>query len=122
MQIIGIAIRDRQAQISRTALLIDTDDRIPRKTDRYDACRTKLSNQIRGLLAEYGIVIPIHLSRLRQALPAVIEEASSLLTGFGRQLADSLYEEIYALEVRVTALEKHLERIFQESDTYAAGI
>lgn len=31
--------------------------------------RTQLSNQIRGLLAEYGIVLPKQLSQLRRALP-----------------------------------------------------
>jgi transposase len=88
-----------------------------RVRSRMIACRTQLSNQIRGLLAEYGIVIPVHLSQLRRALPAVIEEDSSLLTGFGRQLFASLYEELCALEERIAALEKHLERIFRESDT-----
>src|ERR1700761_1211798 len=56
-----------------------------RVRSRIIGCRTQLSNQIRGLLSEFGIVIPIHLSQLRRALPAVIEEDSSLLTGFGRQ-------------------------------------
>ena len=88
-----------------------------RVRSRMIGCRTQLSNQIRGLLAEFGIVIPIHLSQLRRALPAVIEEDSSLLTGFGRQLFASLYEELCALEERIAALEKHLEQIFRESDT-----
>lgn len=40
-----------------------------------------------------------------------------MLSGFGRQLFASLYEELCALEERIAALEKHLERIFQQSET-----
>jgi transposase len=47
---------------------------------------------------------------------AVIEEDSCLLTGFGRRLFASLYEELCGVEERIAALEKHLERIFQQSD------
>jgi transposase len=34
---------------------------------RLIANRTQVGNQIRGLLAEYGIVVPLHLSQLRKA-------------------------------------------------------
>jgi transposase len=32
---------------------------------RLVGCRTQLGNQIRGLLAEYGIIVPLHLSQVR---------------------------------------------------------
>ena len=35
---------------------------------RMIGSRTQLGNQIRGLLAEYGIVLPLHLSQVRKAL------------------------------------------------------
>jgi transposase len=37
---------------------------------RLIGCRTQLVNQIRGLLAEYGIVLPQHVAQLRRNLPA----------------------------------------------------
>jgi transposase len=36
----------------------------------YVASRTALVNQVRGLLAEYGVVMPRGVGRFRQALPA----------------------------------------------------
>src|ERR1035437_7133679 len=40
-----------------------------RVRSRLIACRTRLVNQIRGLLAEYGIVLPQHMGQLRRGLP-----------------------------------------------------
>lgn len=55
---------------------------------------TQLINQIRGLLAEYGIVLPQHPGQVRSGLPTVLEDAENQLTGFGRKLFRSLYEEL----------------------------
>jgi transposase len=49
-----------------------------RVRSRLIGCRTQLGNQIRGLLAEYGIVLPLHLSQVRKALPQLIEEENLL--------------------------------------------
>jgi hypothetical protein len=54
----------------------------------------QLVNQIRGLLAEYGIILPQHVAQLRRGLPEVLEDAESGLSGFGRQLFSSLYEDV----------------------------
>ena len=56
-------------------------------------CRTQLGNQIRGLLAEYGIILPLHLS---QILPQLIAEEHPQLSPFARELFQSLYEELCA--------------------------
>ena len=42
---------------------------------RLIGCRTQASNQIRGLLAEYGIVLPPNLANVRQALPLLMDDA-----------------------------------------------
>jgi len=55
---------------------------------RLIGSRTQLGNQIRGLLAEYGIVLPLHLSQVRSQLPALFSEEHPLLTSFGRELLD----------------------------------
>jgi transposase len=67
-----------------------------RVRSRLVANRTQLIDQIRGLLAEYGIVLPQHPGQVRSGLPAVLEDAESQLTGFGRVLFRSLYEEARA--------------------------
>lgn len=82
-----------------------------RVRSRLIGCRTQLGNQIRGLLAEYGIVLPLHLSQVCKALPQLIEEENSLLSGMGRQLLAGLYEELCALERRIVAMEEQIRRI-----------
>ena len=42
--------------------------------------RTALSNQIRGLLAEYGLVLPVGIGNLRKGLPSLLEDADNELT------------------------------------------
>ncbi len=41
--------------------------------ESYVETRTKISNQIRGLLAEYGIAVSVGLSKLRSLLPGLCD-------------------------------------------------
>ena len=83
---------------------------------RLIGCRTQLGNQIRGLLAEYGIVIPLHLSQLRKQLPGLFAEDHPLLTAFSRELFTSLYEELCAVDKRIQAMEERIQRVFQANE------
>jgi transposase len=82
---------------------------------RMIGSRTQLGNQIRGLLAEYGIVLPLHLSQVRAALPRLIEDDNPLLSGFGRQLLAAPYEELCALEQRINKLEEQVQQIHRSN-------
>lgn len=82
---------------------------------RMIGSRTQLGNQIRGLLAEYGIVLPLHLSQVRTALPQLIEEDDPLLSAFGRQLLAALYEELCALEQRINKVEEQVQQIHRSN-------
>ena len=78
--------------------------------------RTQLGNQIRGLLAEYGIILPLHLSHLRSQLPELFSEQHLLLTAFSRELFASLYEELCALDQRIQAMEERIQRVFSDNE------
>ena len=54
--------------------------------------RTALANQIRGLLGEYGIIVPQGINKLRKQLPLILEEAENGLTPLARELFAELYE------------------------------
>src|SRR5690606_10600801 len=54
--------------------------------------RTAQANQIRGLLAEYGLVVPQGISHIRQRVPALIEDATNELPGMFRGLIDRLID------------------------------
>jgi transposase len=84
-----------------------------RVRSRLVACRTQLINQIRGLLAEYGIVLPQHPGQVRRGLPVVLEDAQNQLTGFGRELFQSLYQELAELDVKITDADARIQIAFQ---------
>jgi transposase len=84
-----------------------------RVRSRLVACRTQLVNQIRGLLAEYGIVLPQHPGQVRRGLPAVLEDAENQLTGFGRELFQSLYEELVQLDEKIGDADDRIQIAFQ---------
>jgi transposase len=86
-----------------------------RVRSRLVACRTQLINQIRGLLAEYGIVLPQHPGQVRRGLPTVLEDAENQLTGFGRELFQGLYEELVQLDEKVGDADKRIQIAFQRT-------
>lgn len=86
-----------------------------RVRSRLVANRTQLINQIRGLLAEYGIVLPQHPGQVRSGLPAVLEDAENQLTGFGRELFQCLYEELAQLDEKIGAADGRIQIAFQNT-------
>ena len=87
-----------------------------RVRSRLVSSRTQLANQIRGLLMEYGIVLPQHVSQLRRGLPLILEDATNELTGFSRRLFSCLYEELLALEEKIETIEEHLWTVYEASE------
>jgi transposase len=80
--------------------------------ERQIKARTALLNQIRGLLAEYGIVIPQRASQVRHKVPYILEDAENGLTATAREWLQTLAEELQALDQRITATDQHIERLF----------
>ena len=82
-----------------------------RVRERCIKARTALVNQIRGLLSEYGIVLPTGIHRLRQALPQLVESAT--LTPLGQEVFRQLDEEMVTVEEQVTQGEQRITRWFK---------
>ncbi len=82
---------------------------------RLIANRTAQSNQIRGLLHEYGIVIPQGMSNLRKRIPEILEDDENDLTTMFRDTLSELYDEIVHLDGRIASLEKKLEAVSKQS-------
>jgi transposase len=87
-----------------------------RVRSRLVTCRTQLVNQIRGLLAEYGIVLPQQVGQLRKGWPTVLEDVENGLTGFGRRLFASLYKELVELAEKIEAADKQILPAFQSNE------
>lgn len=73
--------------------------------------RTALSNEIRGLLMEYGVVLPKGISHVRSRLWEVIEKNRWRLTEMIVELVGELSEEFNQADTRISKLDKKLERL-----------
>lgn len=78
--------------------------------------RTALSNEIRGLLNEYGIVIPKSLRQLKSQLPLILEDASNELSPATRDLFVGLQEELRTIEKQIEKYDAKLQKIFEENE------
>lgn len=75
------------------------------------AQRLAKTNQIRGLVAEYGLVAPKQLGPLRSAIPCWLEDAENGLTDCFRALLNELWNDLRQLETRLGELDKQIEAI-----------
>lgn len=87
-----------------------------RVRSRLVSSRTQQANQIRGLLSEYGIVLPEHISQLRRSLPIILEDATNELTAFSRRLFASLYEELLSVEEKIQVIDEQIRAVYQASE------
>lgn len=77
--------------------------------------RTALVNQIRGLLAEYGVIMPQGIGHVRKGLPWILEDAENELTLFGRQLFDDLRCRLIKFDETIKAYTQQIERLCDEN-------
>ena len=73
--------------------------------------RTAKANQIRGLVAEYGLVAPKQLGPLRAAIPGWLEDAENGLTARFRALLHGLWDDLNTLDQRIKALDAEVDVI-----------
>ena len=71
--------------------------------------RTAQANQLRGLLAEFGVVIPRGLAALRLRLPVILAQVENDLPDMMRQLVARLAEHLKLLDQQVAELEKQIQ-------------
>lgn len=79
------------------------------------ARRTAQANQIRGLLMEYGVIIPKGISFIRKNIPLILEDAENDLTVLFREMLNELYEEMVHLDERIEKMELKLKTIAANS-------
>lgn len=77
--------------------------------------RTAQANQLRGLLAEHGIIIPKGIAHIGKHLPEILEEYENGLPGTFRQLLERLGEHLKALDRQVQELEVQLQSWHREN-------
>ncbi len=78
--------------------------------------RTAKGNQIRGLVAEYGLVAPKQLSSLRAAIPCWLEDAENGLTHYFRSLLQGLWDDLLALDDRMCEMDQTIKRLAKDNE------
>jgi transposase len=76
---------------------------------------TQLTNEIRGLLGEFGIIVAQGISTLRRRIPELLEDVTLELPDGMRSAIADLYEEILLLEKRVVRYTQELTRIAKQN-------
>lgn len=79
--------------------------------------RTALSNEIRGLLLEYGIAIPKGVSQIRRNLHKIIEENAINHSVLWKATFLNLYEEFVSTDKQIAHYEKMLKTEAQTNET-----
>lgn len=77
--------------------------------------RTAQVNQIRGLLAEYGVVLPKSVEKLRKALIDALAESESL-SPQAREHIYGLYEDLLTMDDQIRKIERSLEEVFKNNE------
>jgi transposase len=78
---------------------------------RLIKARTALVNEIRGLLSQYGIVLPQGMAKFRTSVVRQIEDEQAKLTPLSTEVFWHLYEEFLALEKRVAYYDDKLQAL-----------
>jgi transposase len=77
--------------------------------------RTALSNQVRGLLLEYGIPIPLGITQVRRQLPRILEDAENGLPALARSVFSERYQRLIELDAQVLHYEHEIKHLAKQS-------
>ena len=77
--------------------------------------RTAQANQIRGLLAEFGLIVPKGIRFITSRVPELIEDASLELPGSFRRLVQRVLDHFKELDRQVDELEDQIRTWHRES-------
>ena len=78
--------------------------------------RTAQANQIRGLLAEYGIVIPQGIQHIAERIPEILEDGDNGLPGVFRSLLQRLEAHLKELDRQVREVEREIHLWHRENE------
>lgn len=84
-----------------------------RVRERLIKSRTALANEIRGLLAEYGMILPQGLNRLRKVLPELLEKAGDRLSSMSRECFDDLVKELWEIDEKIGTCDMKIKGIHE---------
>jgi transposase len=78
--------------------------------------RTAQANQIRGLLGEYGLIVPQGIGYIASRVPELIEDASNELPGSFRVLVQRLLDHLKEFDRQVDEIEAQIQAWHRNSE------
>jgi transposase len=84
---------------------------VHRARQGFVAQRTATINRIRGLLSEFGIVLPLKAATVRREALLQLED----LPGWANTVVGDLLSEVHHLDERIAQYDRHIESIAKES-------
>lgn len=76
--------------------------------------RTRVINQIRGLLGEYGIIVPKGAGKIHAIIPSILEDAENGLTDLFRSLLHRAYAQLQELNEHIKHYDNTLQTIARQ--------
>lgn len=80
--------------------------------------RTAVMNQLRGLLAEYGLILTNNAGAIRKTVPALLDCSDNGLTSVAQNFLSELYQEIQSKDQAVERIEQQIETLLQANPDY----
>ena len=115
----AIALAGTQASVRAVAIkTVEQQDiqALHRIRELTKAQRTAIINQARGLLAEYGVVLPAGKTGFRRGIPDVLEDAENGLTDRLRDLVAGLWARYQALEAAMAQYDRDIDALSRQID------
>lgn len=81
------------------------------------ADKVRLINQLRGLLSEYGVVLPQGKAAFVREIPALLEDGDNQLTSWLRMLIQRQYSRLLSILEDIAWHEKQIQLAVEQSDT-----
>ncbi len=91
---------------------------VQRVRQRLIRSKTALTNEIRGLLFEYGIVIPKGESALIAKIRELLANECEDLTPIMKDLTQSLFSELFEIKEKISHYEGRLKTYVGKTETY----
>lgn len=79
--------------------------------------RTALINQMRGILAEFGLIMPKGRYAAQRCIPELLEDAENNLPGLARALIGDCYDHLQILNQRIDDQEQCFNMLVEHSAT-----
>lgn len=109
----------RQAEMPTVAINSEQQQAVQmlhRVRQRLMEERTALINQTRGLLGEYGIVFPIHVTAFKEGTRLLLADEDNKLPMLARELLQDLCTELLTLEERIAVIDARVKHLAEEDE------